>query len=146
MLANEACETVSSADSAETGKVRSWKLAISLAVVAAFAGPLVTGSWRLKPGSWHQLPADERQSIAEMAADSTNCTHFPREETDVGKAICKILLSDLHAGGRWESGEKITWRYAEKNIEAMACAFVLMFAATMLFSLWGPRYWDWLNR
>ena len=126
--------------------MRSWKLAISLAIVAAFAGPLVTGSWRLKSGSWHPLPADERQSIAEMAADSGNCTHFPREETEVGKAICRILLSDLHAGGRFESGEKITWRYAEKNIEVMACAFVLMFAATMLFTPLGPRYWDWLRR
>lgn len=126
--------------------MRSWKLAISLAVVAAFVGPLVTGSWRLKAGSWHQLPVDERQSIAEMAADSANCTHFPREETDVGKVICRILLSDLHAGGRWESGEKITWRYAEKNIEVMGIAFVVMFVAAMLFAPLGPRYWDWLRR
>jgi hypothetical protein len=41
-------------------------------------------------------------------------------------------LSDLHAGGRYESGERITWRYAAKNLELMAGAFLFMFLAAMI--------------
>jgi hypothetical protein len=95
--------------------VKRWKVAISLAIIAALVGPLVTGTWKLKPGGWHPLPVDERERIAKMATETDNCTHFSPPETEIGKAICAILLSDLHAGGRYESGERITWRYVAKT-------------------------------
>jgi hypothetical protein len=79
--------------------VKRWKVAISLAVVAALVGPLVTGTWKLRPSGWHPLPIDERAHIAKMATETDNCTHFSPPETEIGKAICAILLSDLHAGG-----------------------------------------------
>jgi hypothetical protein len=96
--------------------VKRWKVAISLAIVAALVGPLATGTWRLRPGGWHPLPVDERERIAKMATETNNCTHFSPQENEIGKAICTILLSDLHSGGRYESGEHITWRYAAKNL------------------------------
>jgi hypothetical protein len=57
-----------------------------------------------------------------------------------------ILLSDLHAGGRYESGERITWRYIAKNLEMMAGAFFLVFLAAMILPALAVRYWRWLKR
>jgi hypothetical protein len=127
-------------------KVKRWKLAISLAVVAALAAPLVTGAWKLRPGGWHSLPVDERERIAKMATETENCIHFSPQDTEIGKAICMILLSDLHAGGRYESGEQITWRYIAKNLELMAEAFFFVFLAAMILPALGVRYWRWLKR
>jgi hypothetical protein len=126
--------------------VKRWKVAISLAIVAALLGPLVTGTSKLKPGGWQPLPVDERERIAKMAKESDNCTHFPPSETELSRAICTILLSDLHAGGRYESGERITWRYVAKNLELMAGAFVFVFLAATILPALGARYWAWLNR
>jgi hypothetical protein len=126
--------------------VKRWKVAISLAIVAALVGPLVTGTWKLRSGGWHPLPVDERERIAKMATETDNCTRFSPPETEIGKAICTILLSDLHAGGRYESGERITWRYVAKNLELMAGAFLFVFLAAMILPGLGARYWAWLNR
>jgi hypothetical protein len=126
--------------------VKRWKVAISVAIVAALVGPLVTGTWKLKPGGWHQLPLDERERIAKMATETDNCTHFPSPETELSKAICTILLSDLHAGGSYESGDRITWRYVAKNLELMAGAFFLVFLAALSLPALGARYWAWLKR
>jgi hypothetical protein len=133
-------------DQAEGNEVKRWKVAISLAIVAALVGPLVTGTWKLRPGGWRPLPVDERERIAKMAKDTDNCTHFPPPETELSKAICTILLSDLHAGGRYESGERISWRYVAKNLELMAGAFLLVFLAATILPALGARYWAWLNR
>jgi hypothetical protein len=119
-------------DRSEGDAMKRWKVAISLAIVAALVGPLVTGTWKLRPGSWHPLPVDERERIAKMATETDNCTHFPPPETELSKTICTILLSDLHAGGRYERGERITWRYVAKNLELMAGAFCLVFLAAMI--------------
>jgi hypothetical protein len=126
--------------------MRRWKVAISLAIVAALVGPLVTGTWKLRPGAWHPLPTDERERIVKMATETDNCTHFSPSETELGKTICTILLSDLHAGGRYESGERITWRYVAKNIELMVGAFFFTFLAAMILQALGARYWAWLKR
>ena len=125
--------------------MKRWKVAISLAIVAALVGPLVTGTWKLKPAGGIRCP-DERERIAKMARETDNCTHFPPPETELGKAICTILLSDLHSGGLYESGERITWRYVAKNLELMAGAFVFVFLAAMILLALGARYWAWLKR
>ncbi len=126
--------------------MKRWKVAISLAIVAALVGPLVTGTWKLRPGGWHPLPIDERERIAKMATETDNCTHFPPSETGLSKAICTILLSDLQAGGRYESGEPIAWRYVAKNLELMAVTFLFVFLSAMILQALGARYWAWLKR
>ena len=126
--------------------MKRWKIAISLAIVAALVGPLVTGTWKLKPGGWQPLPVDERERIAKMAKETNNCTHFPPPETELSKTICTILLNDLRAGGRYESGERITWRYVAKNLELMAAAFLLVFLTATILPALGARYWAWLKR
>jgi hypothetical protein len=131
---------------AESEEVKRWKVAISLAIVAALVGPLVTGTWKLKPSGWHPVPVDERERIAKMATETDNCTNFPPPETELSKVICTILLGDLHSGGRYESGERITWRYVAKNLELMAGAFVFVFLAAMILLALGARYWAWLKR
>jgi hypothetical protein len=124
-------------DRSEGEEVKRRKVAISLAIVAALVGPLVTGTWKLKSGGWHPLPVDERERIAKMATQTDNCSHFPPAETELSKLICTILLSDLHAGGRYESGERITWRYVAKNLELMVGAFVFVFLAAMMLPALG---------
>jgi hypothetical protein len=56
------------------------------------------------------------------------------------------LVGDLRHGGRYESGERITWRYVAKNLEVMATAFVFVFFAAMILQALGLRYWGWLRR
>ena len=148
MLAPRRCRNICQwgHDRSEGEVVKRWKVAISLAIVAALVGPLATGTWRLRPGGWHPLPVDERERIAKMATETNNCTHFSPQENEIGKAICTILLSDLHSGGRYESGEHITWRYAAKNLEVMAGTFFLVFLAAMILPALGARYWAWLSR
>jgi hypothetical protein len=126
--------------------MKRWKVAISLAIVAALVGPLVTGTWKLKPSGWHPLPVDERERIAKMATETDNCTHFSPPETELSKKICTIFLSDLRAGGRYESGERITSRYAAKNLELMAGAFIFTFLVAMISPALGAQYWAWLNK
>lgn len=126
--------------------MKRWKVAISLAILAALVGPLVAGTWKLKPGQWRPLLADEHQRITRMAAETTNCTHFSRPETEIGKAICTIMLSDMHAGGRYESGDRITWRYAERNLAVMAASFIFVLIAAMVLPTIGARYLAWLKR
>ena len=92
------------------------------------------------------MPVGERERIAKMATETDNCTRFSPPETEIGKAICTILLSDLHSGGRYESGEQITWRYVAKNLELMAMAFFSVFLSAMILSALGARYWAWLQR
>jgi hypothetical protein len=43
--------------------MKRWKLALSLAVVAALAVPALAGTWRLAPGKWVDLTASEKQRI-----------------------------------------------------------------------------------
>jgi hypothetical protein len=126
--------------------VKRWKVAISLAVVATLVGPLVLGTWKLRPGGWHPLPVDERERIAKMATETENCTHFPGTGTELSKTICTILLSDLHAGGRYESGERITWRYVASNLVLMAGAFISTFFAAIILPALAMRYLAWLRR
>lgn len=125
--------------------VKLWKLAISLAVVAALAAPLVMGTWKLRPGGWHSLPGAERDQITKMATETDNCTHFSSTDTELGKTICTMLLRDLHSGGRYESGERVTWPYVAKNMELMAGTFLLVFLAVMILPAVGARYWAWLK-
>jgi hypothetical protein len=87
-----------------------------------------------------------RARITEMASETDNCTRFSSSETEIGKSICSILLSDLHAGGRYESGERITWRYVAKNLQLMAAAFCIVFLGAMILPALGTRYWAWLKR
>jgi hypothetical protein len=133
-------------DQSEGEEVKRWKVAISLAIAAALVGPLVTGTWKLRSGGWHPLPLDERERISKMASETDNCTHFSPSDTEIGKTICVILLRDLQAGGRYESGERITWRYVAKNLELMAAAFVLVFLGALILPALGSRYWAWLKR
>jgi hypothetical protein len=114
-----------------------WKLAISLAVVAALAAPLVMGTSKLRPGGWHPLPAGERDQIAKMATETDNCTHFSPTDTEIGKTICTMLLNDLGSGGRYESGDRITWRFVTKNLALMAETFVSVFIAAIDFTTAG---------
>jgi hypothetical protein len=104
------------------------------------------GTWKLRPDQWRPLPVDERDRIAKMAKDTDNCTRFSSQDTEIGKTICTILLSDLHAGGRYESGEQISSRYVTKNLELMAATFFFVFLAAMILPALGARYWRWLNR
>jgi hypothetical protein len=98
--------------------------------------------------AWRVASVARRRARAhrENGHRTDNCTHFPPPETELSKAICTILLSDLHSGGRYESGERITWRYVAKKVELMAGAFVFVFLAAMILLPLGARYWAWLKR
>jgi hypothetical protein len=114
--------------------------------MAALLSPLAMGTWKLKPGGWQPLPVDQREKIAQMAAETDNCTHDVTPKTEYSDAICIVLLSELHAGGHYESGERITWRYTGKNLEPMVMTFAVVFLAAMILPALGARYWAWLKR
>jgi hypothetical protein len=126
--------------------VKRWKVAISLAIAAALIAPLSMGTWRLNPGGWRALIPDERERLARMATETDNCAHLTPPITEDSEGICMILLSDLHAGGHYESGERITWGYVGKNAKLMGMASVLTFLAAMILPSLGKRYWVWLKK
>jgi hypothetical protein len=107
-------------------RMKRWKLAISLAVVAAIAVPLLAGTWRLAEGKW------EGGAGAEAEYDC-----FLRWKK-LGED-CSIEL------GVWHPPE-VTWSYLATNLLVSAGAFALTFALVMIVPPIGHRYWLWLRR
>jgi hypothetical protein len=122
-----------------------WKLALSLALIAAIATPFLTGTWRLHHGQWVALTYDQRERVSAMLQETRNCTSFPKEE-EYRSAICTVMRSVLVDGGSWQTGEKIGWRYLARNAAVMVAAFILVFVVTLVLVPTARRYWRWLNR
>jgi hypothetical protein len=117
--------------------MKTWKVALSLAVIAAIAAPAIAGTWRLEPGRWVDLTEGEKQRFSNFIERNDNCTYRSPEWI-----YCTTAQELLSAGGQYYPPEQVTWKYLARNFYVSGGAFVLVFALVMI----GPRYVAWLRR
>jgi hypothetical protein len=124
--------------------MKRWKLALSLAVVAALAVPGLAGTWRLAPGKWVDLTTSQKQRIARHVEQTNNCTTFSGE-SEYEEMICRIGREQLSDGGVWYPPERVTAKYLTTNLFVSAGAFIATFALVMFGPPIGRRYLVWLR-
>ena len=127
--------------------MKRWKLAISLAVIAAVAAPAITGVWRLAPAEFEPLTDRERLEAGQYLQHS--CITFPKTEDGWDHYDwegCAIEERALRDGGRRYPAEPVTATYLAKNFYVVGGAFILTFALVMMAPTVGRRYWLWLRR
>jgi hypothetical protein len=104
--------------------MRTWKVALSLAVVAAIAVPAFAGTWRLEPWRWVELTVGEKQRLSNFVERDDGCT--------LEWAGCTSAREILSDGGVWYPAEQVTSRYLARNFYVSAGAFILVFGLAMV--------------
>ena len=126
--------------------MKRWKVALSLAVIAAIAVPVLAGTWQLDPGKWVALTKSDTDDIwKDLRVDY--CPDIGR----VGRVAClndrEKLKERAVYGGYWDRPpERFTWRHVVKNLAVAASAFGVAFALVMVIRAITRRYWQWLWR
>ena len=132
--------------------MKRWKVALSLAVVAAIAVPVLAGTWQLDPGRWVKDTESDNTFIGDRLR-LTNCPGY-RDDEDKDEwirwAACQIDRDRLEKrwvnGGDWDPPpERVTSKHVVKNLAVAASAFGLMFALVMVPPVIARRYWQWLQ-
>ncbi len=118
----------------EAFAVKQWKVALSLAILAAIAAPFVTHTVRMRPTTetWIPLTQDEKERISAELSKTSNCRTLS-EQFDAKKSmsnkpsvedfmdvisrdsICRDQLKSLELGGYVESHPSIL-KYAAFNL------------------------------
>jgi len=125
--------------------MRRWKLALSLAFVAALAVPALAGTWRLAPGKWVDLTESGARRISNLLEQTNECRTYS-DDDGIERAMCWTLQRRLADGGTWYPPERVTPKYIATNLATAAGAFALTFALVMLGPPIGRRYFAWLRR
>jgi hypothetical protein len=125
--------------------MRRWKIAISLALVAAICVPAFSGAWRLAPGKWVDLTASQKPRISNLIDQTNNCTQFSGE-SEYEDSICRIAREQLANGGSYHPAESVTPKYLANLFLLSAGAFALTFILVMVGPSVGRRYWLWLRQ
>jgi hypothetical protein len=124
-------------------------VALSIAVIAAIAAPLASGSWRLENRNWIAVPQDEEAYMKHMIAYTKDCTEFEYDAEDenhlLAKVACRAAQEELARGGHWQSEQHFTWGFLFKNIWIAVRAFIVTFAVFAFCATYAPRYWRWLR-
>jgi hypothetical protein len=118
--------------------MKTWKPALSLAVVAAIAVPAVAGTWRRSPARWIEFNQSELHRISKLMEETKDCTHLDESNDDLSYVMCEIYRKRLSDGGIWYPAEEVTLGYLARNFYVSAGAFALVFAVTMIgLENWG---------
>jgi hypothetical protein len=125
--------------------MKRWKIAISLAVVAAVCVPALAGTWRLAPGKWVDLTSSQKQRISNFIERTNNCTQFSGE-SEFEEPACRIGIEQLANGGSYYPPERVTPKYLTNLFLLSAGAFALTFILVMVVPSVGRRYWLWLRQ
>jgi hypothetical protein len=125
--------------------MKRWKIAISLALVAAVCVPALSGTWRLAPGKWVDLTSSQKQRISNLIDRTNNCTQFSGE-SEYEESTCRIIREQLANGGTYYPPERVTPKYLTNLFFLSAGAFGVMFVLVMVVPSVGRRYWLWLRQ
>jgi hypothetical protein len=133
--------------------MKRWKVALSLAVIAAIAVPALAGTWQLDPGKWVALTKSDKDDIYEELR-LINCADLrvdPGDKFPTKSDLCVVhqieLAKRLGNGGYWSPPpERFTWEHVVKNLRVAASAFGLTFMLVMVLPVIARRYWQWLRR
>ncbi len=136
-----------------------WKIAASLAAIAAVAAPFVVGTWQPRSNAerWIALTAEERANLLAEMDRSKNCRFYETQveardvlgltvdPTDVSRAmLCHQQQDALREGGRLEQYFSVP-RYLAGNGLAALAGFIGVFALAMMLPGAFRRYRQWLR-
>jgi hypothetical protein len=133
------------------GRLRQWKIALSLAVVGALAAPFAFCTYKVHPtySVWVPLSAQEKVDLAISLKNSNNCQRQTHNVTLDFE--CYQEKRKLGLGGDYEYYPD-ELKYLAINLGAAALAFASIFGLTFLVpmlirgvALMAQRYWKWLN-
>jgi hypothetical protein len=140
--------------------MKQWKLALSLAMVAAVAAPFVTRTFRADPRTaiWVPLTPEQKIQFARIVEQTNNCRapnlieEKDKDIFDVDPELsCAYRLNALKEGGVREFRFS-TSEYLAMNSVVTLGAFVVVFGLVMVIPAVfragrkvGQRYWHWLN-
>ena len=126
--------------------MRRWKLALSLAVVAAIVIPGVAGTWRLQSGKWVSLTDSEIRRIEERLKRTKHCSPGLLDG-DLDAFLCYEAARQQLDGAVWHQTARLTsLEYLTTNFLMAAGGGVLTFALGMVIPPIGRRYLAWLRR
>src|SRR4029434_2621968 len=130
--------------------VKQWKVALSLAILAAIAPPFVTHTVRMRSTTetWIPLTQDEKERISAELSKTSNCRTLS-EQFDAKKnmgikpsvedfmdvisrdSICRDQLKSLELGAYVESHPSIL-KFAAFNLASALAGFGIVFGAAMV--------------
>jgi hypothetical protein len=136
--------------------MRQWKIAFSLAIVAAIAAPLVLGTYKSQPyfawlpvpyvSGFRPLTAEQREETTAYLARLNNCREF--ETIPIGD-IPDEGMRCFEQIGLLRNGEYYSHfsepRYLALNAAAAVAGFVSIFGLAMVLPALVRRYWRWLS-
>lgn len=139
------------ADIQRSPKVRrARKIALSLAIIGALAGPFVFGSYRARPTYpvWMPLTEQERENLSAYFQRNERCR---RETRDASRIICHLAWEEYEQGGKREYHPDLA-KYLALNGGIAAATFISVFVLALLipmmmrgFGSLARRYLQWLN-
>jgi hypothetical protein len=132
--------------------MKRWKVAISLAAVAAVAAPFVFGTWKVKPKSYRLVPLTEqqRQWFGNRAKERNYCRNLDNPNlVDLG---CEErYLTPIKEGGTREYYDD-PFKYLAFNLVAVIVGYAGVFGLAMVLPTivrWIRtivlRYWRWFK-
>jgi hypothetical protein len=129
--------------------MKRWKVALSLAVIAAIAVPALAGTWQLNPGMRVKYTREEKEEKDRLRL--ANCANIRDDPEGVRKRNCMfdrvVLDKQWFNGDYWAPRpEEVTLVYVLRNLRVAAIAFGLTFALAMVIPVIARRYWQWLRR
>jgi hypothetical protein len=136
--------------------VRQWKIASSLAIVGAIAGPFVFGSYKANPytSGFLPLPPAQKEEVAAYLARQNNCEEF--FDFDIPMERSRERDECFERLGLLRNGEYYSYfslpQYLALNAVFAVAGFLSIFGLVMVFPAGVRfargavrRYWKWLN-
>ena len=145
------------------GRLRQWKIALSLAVFGALAAPFAFGTYKARPVSavWVPLTAHDKEQRANYL-DTNDCKSFDNNSSD--ELFCYYDLRTGEKDFKRRIEKELEWGTRRGGVHADLLQYLAMnvgVAATTAFSLFGLAYlipmlirgvvflarrcWRWLN-
>jgi hypothetical protein len=130
--------------------MKRWKIAISIAVVGAVAGPFILGTYKMRPTPkrWDlydtlvPLTADQRENLEYFVGQTNNCETL--RDSHLNFFVCQMSQKDLERGATYVTALSID-KYMAINAAVMVGGFIGGFGATFLVPALALRYWKWLH-
>ena len=118
--------------------MKQWKIALSLAVVAAVEAPFVSGSWKVRPTKEFLVPLtpDQKEKITAYMEKTSNC----ESERSGWKNICEMQRRDLERGAESYHGGFSVEQYLVSNFAVALGVFVCCLWAGVLNSCDSSRF------
>jgi hypothetical protein len=118
--------------------MKRWKVAISLALVAAVAAPFVSGTYKARIVTYWYEPLTDKQ-LGEAWTNLFQCEEL-RGEKDIR---CLAERDWMERGIPHE--ERSPFRYIGLNLAAALTGSIVTFGLAMIVPVLLRRYWKWLS-